>query len=141
MTSLRRSSRPTTPVSISSTPKKLLQEVLLGLHSMCKGADAQFFNGHTNITSSRFLVFGVKGMLSAAKNVRNAMLFNVLSFMSDKLPDRGQYRGSSGRAVYLAVQPHRHRVHPKLSEACAKEGIGDAVGQSESGGLRPGGRP
>ena len=63
--------------------EKLLQEVLLGLHSMCKGADAQFFNGHTNITSSRFLVFGVKGMLSAAKNVRNAMLFNVLSFMSD----------------------------------------------------------
>lgn len=65
--------------------EKLLQEVLLGLHSMCKGADAQFFNGHTNITSSRFLVFGVKGMLSAAKNVRNAMLFNVLSFMSDML--------------------------------------------------------
>ena len=65
--------------------EKLLQEVLLGLHSMCKGSDAQFFNGHTNITSSRFLVFGVKGMLSAAKNVRNAMLFNVLSFMSDKL--------------------------------------------------------
>ena len=65
--------------------EKLLQEVLLGLHSMCKGADAQFFNGPTNITSSRFLVFGVKGMLSAAKNVRNAMLFNVLSFMSDKL--------------------------------------------------------
>lgn len=61
------------------------EQVLLGLHSMCKGADAQFFNGHTNITSSRFLVFGVKGMLSAAKNVRNAMLFNVLSFMSDKL--------------------------------------------------------
>ncbi len=49
------------------TAEKLLQEVLLGLHSMCKGADAQFFNGHTNITSSRFLVFGVKGMLSAAK--------------------------------------------------------------------------
>ena len=24
--------------------EKLLQEVLLGLHSMCKGADAQFFN-------------------------------------------------------------------------------------------------
>ena len=65
--------------------EKMLQEILLGLHSMCKGADAQFFNGHTNITSSRFLVFGVKGMLSAAKNVRNAMLFNVLSFMSDKL--------------------------------------------------------
>ena len=65
--------------------KKMLQEILLGLHSMCKGADSQFFNGHTNITSSRFLVFGVKGMLTAATNVRNAMLFNILSFMSDKL--------------------------------------------------------
>lgn len=62
-----------------------LREILLGLHSMCKGADAHFFNGHTNITSSRFLVFGVKGLLSAAKNVRNAMLFNILSYMSDKL--------------------------------------------------------
>lgn len=69
--------------------KQLLQEVLLGLHSMCKGADAQFFNGHTNITSSRFLVFGMKGVLTAAKNVRNAMLFNVLSFMSDKLLTEG----------------------------------------------------
>ena len=69
--------------------KNLLQEILLGLHSMCKGADAQFFNGHTNITSSRFLVFGVKGLLSAAKNVRNAMLFNILSYMSDKLLTEG----------------------------------------------------
>ena len=66
-------------------PREMLRDLLLGLHSMCRGADARFFNGHTNITSSRFLVFGVKGMLSAAKNVRNAMLFNVLSFMSDKL--------------------------------------------------------
>lgn len=65
--------------------EQLLREILLGLHSMCKGADAHFFNGHTNITSSRFLVFGVKGLLSAAKNVRNAMLFNILSYMSDNL--------------------------------------------------------
>ena len=69
--------------------RETLQQVLLGLHSMCKGADAQFFNGHTNITSSRFLVFGVKGLLGAAKNVRNAMLFNVLSYLSDKLLTEG----------------------------------------------------
>lgn len=60
--------------------EKMLQEILLGLHSMCKGADSQFFNGHTNITSSRFLVFGVKGLIDAAKNVRDAMLFNILSY-------------------------------------------------------------
>lgn len=65
--------------------KELLQEVLLGLHSICKGADAHFFNGHTDITSERFLVFGVSGVLNAAKSLRNALLFNVLSYMSDKL--------------------------------------------------------
>ena len=64
---------------------ELLQEILLGLHSMCQGAEAQFFNGHTNVTSSRFIVFGVKGLLQASKNVRSAMLFNILSYMSDRL--------------------------------------------------------
>ena len=70
-------------------PKELLQEVLLGLHSMCKGAESKFFNGPTNITSSRFLVFGVKGLLQASGNVKNAMLFNVLSYLSDKLLTKG----------------------------------------------------
>ncbi len=68
---------------------ELLQEILLGLHSMCQGAESKFFNGHTNITSNRFIVFGVKGLLQASRNVKNALLFNVLSFMSDKLLTEG----------------------------------------------------
>ena len=70
-------------------PAELLQEVLLGLHSMCKGAESKFFNGCTNITSSRFLVFGVKGLLQASGSVKNALLFNVLSYLSDKLLTEG----------------------------------------------------
>ena len=66
-------------------PRELLREILLGLHSLCRGAESKFFNGHTNITSSRFLVFGVKGLLQASKNVKDAMLFNVLAYLSDKL--------------------------------------------------------
>lgn len=69
--------------------KELLQEILLGLHSMCQGAESKFFNGHTNIASNRFIVFGVKGLLQASRNVKNALLFNVLSFMSDKLLTEG----------------------------------------------------
>lgn len=65
--------------------RELLQEVLLGLHSLCVGADAPFFNGHTNISDDRFLVFGVGGVLTAAKSLRNALLFNVLAYMSDRL--------------------------------------------------------
>ena len=56
---------------------------------MCVGAESKFFNGHTNITSDRFIVFGVKGLLQASKNIKNAILFNVLSFMSDKLLSDG----------------------------------------------------
>ena len=69
--------------------RELLQEVLLGLHSLCMGADAPFFNGHTNITGDRFLVFGVGSMLTAAKSLRNALLFNVLAYMSDRLLTAG----------------------------------------------------
>ena len=69
--------------------RELLQEVLLGLHSLCIGADAPFFNGHTNITGDRFLVFGVGGVLTAAKSLRNALLFNVLAYMSDRLLTAG----------------------------------------------------
>ena len=70
-------------------PREMLREILLGLHSLCRGAESKFFNGHTNITSSRFLVFGVKGLLQASKNVKDAMLFNVLSFLSDRLLTAG----------------------------------------------------
>ena len=69
--------------------RELLQEVLLGLHSLCVGADAPFFNGHTNISDDRFLVFGVGGVLTAAKSLRNALLFNVLAYMSDRLLTAG----------------------------------------------------
>ena len=63
--------------------------IMLGLRSICRGAESKFFNGHTNITSSRFLVFGVKGLLQANVRVRNLMLFNVLAFCSDKLLTEG----------------------------------------------------
>lgn len=69
---------------------ELLQEICLGLHSMCKGAESKFFNGHTNITDSSFLTFGVKGLLQASKNVKDAMLFNVLSYMSNELLTNGR---------------------------------------------------
>ena len=66
-----------------------LQNICLGLHSICKGAESKFFNGHTNITDNNFVTFGVKGLLQASKNIRNALLFNVLSYMSEQLLNCG----------------------------------------------------
>ena len=70
-------------------PAEMLRDLLLGLHSMCKGADARFFNGHTNIASSRFLVFCVKGLENAAQNLRDTLLFSVLAYLSDQLLTAG----------------------------------------------------
>ena len=68
---------------------ELLQEILLGLHSMCRGAESVYFNGHTNITSARFLVFGVKDLIHANSSVKDALLFNLLSYLSDQLLTKG----------------------------------------------------
>lgn len=69
--------------------EEILQEVCLGIHSMCVGAESKYFNGHTNITDSNFLVFGVKGLMDTNKRLKNAMLFNILSFMSNELLGKG----------------------------------------------------
>lgn len=66
-----------------------LQNICLGLHSMCKGPESQYINGHTNIKDDKFLCFGVKGLLDTNKKLKDTMLFNILSFMSDQLLGKG----------------------------------------------------
>lgn len=69
--------------------EETLQNVCLGLHSMCKGAESSYFNGHTNIKDSEFLCFGVKGLLDTNKRLKDTLLFNILSFMSNQLLGKG----------------------------------------------------
>ena len=54
--------------------------------------------------------------------MKNALLFNVLSFFSDKLLTE-EHRGGAGRALHLAEQPDRHRVHPQQPETSAEERV------------------
>jgi len=74
--------------------EEILQEVCLGIHSMCVGAESKYFNGHTNIIDNAFLVFGVKGLLDTNKRLKDAMLFNVLSYMSNQLLGKGNTAAS-----------------------------------------------
>ena len=74
--------------------EETLQEVCLGIHSMCVGAESKYFNGHTNITDDAFLVFGVKGLMDTNKHLKDAMLFNILSFMSNQLLGKGNTAAS-----------------------------------------------
>lgn len=69
--------------------EQILREVCLGIHSMCVGSESKYFNGHTNITDDCFLCFGVKGLLETNERLKDAMLFNILSYMSNELLNRG----------------------------------------------------
>ncbi len=68
---------------------KTLQELCLGLHSMCIGTESKYFNGHTNIVDDKFLCFGVKGLMDTNRRLKDAMLFNVLSYMTNELLGKG----------------------------------------------------
>lgn len=74
--------------------EEMLQEVCLGIHSMCVGAESKYFNGHTNITDDQFLCFGVKGLMDTNKRLKDAMLFNILSYMSNELLGKGNTMAS-----------------------------------------------
>ena len=81
-------------------PRHILKEVRLGIFSMCQGAESKYFNGHSNITDDKFIVFGVKGLMDSNKKLKDAMLFNILSYMSDVLLSKG-FAAASIDELYL----------------------------------------
>ena len=74
--------------------EQTLQEVCLGINSMCVGSESKYFDGHTNITDGDFLCFGVKGLMDSNKRLKDAMLFNILSYMSNQLLGEGNTAAS-----------------------------------------------
>lgn len=74
--------------------EEMLQEVCLGIHSMCVGAESKYFNGHTNIVDDKFVCFGVKRLMDTNKRLKDAMLFNILSYMSNELLGKGNTAAS-----------------------------------------------
>ena len=74
--------------------EELLREICLGINSMCKGAESKFFNGHTNISDDKFICFGVKGLMESNKKLKDAMLFNILSYMNHNLLTHGNTAAS-----------------------------------------------
>ena len=106
--------------------EELLQEVCLGIHSMCVGAESKYFNGHTNITDDAFLCFGVKGLMDTNRRLKDAMLFNILSYMSNELLGKGNTMASIDE-LYLfltnmtAIEYIRNAAKRARKKECKKE--------------------
>lgn len=85
--------------------EELLREICLGLNSMCKGAESKFFNGHTNVSDDKFICFGVKGLIDSNKKLKDAMLFNILSYMNHKLLTGGNAVASIDELYLFLTNP------------------------------------
>lgn len=66
-----------------------LRSLCLALNSICIGNDSVFFNGHTNVPNGDHINFTVKGVLSTNKNLKNAMYFNIFSYIANKFLSEG----------------------------------------------------
>ncbi len=75
--------------SSSLITEELLRKIMLGIRSMCIGAEAHYFNGHTNVIDDMFVCYGVKGLLETNQQLKDAMLFNILSYMNHQLLVKG----------------------------------------------------
>ena len=62
-----------------------LQSILVGICSMSQGPDSVFFNGITNLPQDGIVAFGVKGLMESNADVKDAVLFHLLSYISDQL--------------------------------------------------------
>lgn len=66
-----------------------IRKLLLSIRSICIGSDSRFFNGCTNIPNVEHVNFVITGLLSTNENLKNAMYFNIFSFMQHKFFSEG----------------------------------------------------
>lgn len=112
----------------------LLRELCLGLNSMCVGEESKFFNGHTNISDDRFIVFGVKGLMEVNMKLKNAMLFNILSYMNHKLLTKGNTAASIDELYLFLTNMTAIEYIRNASKRVRKKDL-DSSGVSEYRGL------
>lgn len=67
-----------------------LQDLLLGLNSLCRGAESKYFNGHTNIKDGKMINFLIRGIMDTNAKLRDTILFNLLSYIQNQLLTKGR---------------------------------------------------
>jgi len=88
-------------------PRELLQEVLLGLHSMCRGRKQVLQRPHQH---HQLPLFGLrrKGSPPGQPECQRCHAVQCPLLPQRQAADGGQYGGHAGRAVHLALQRDHH---------------------------------
>ena len=127
--------------SINSTPPPFCRKFCWVFTPCARGRTPDFFNGRTNISSSRFLVFCVKGLDNVAQNLRDTLLFTVLSYMSDQLLTAGNTVAAIDELYLWLTNPTAVTYIRNCLKRVRESGVLPDPGLPESGRFRPAGRP
>ena len=61
--------------------RDIMEKLELKIRPLITGGLEHYFNGHTTISpKSNFIVFNIRELINAEKNVKNALFFNILKF-------------------------------------------------------------
>ena len=119
--------------------EELLQRVCLGIHSMCRGADSKYFNGHTNLEDGKFLCFMVKGVMNLNQRLKDTILFSILSFMNNRLLTEGNTAASIDELyLYLTNLTAIEYIRNIVKRARKKESLMIMASQNVEDFLIPG---
>lgn len=78
-----------------------LQDLLLGLNSLCRGAESKYFNGHTNIKDGKMINFLIRGIMDTNAKLRDTILFNLLSYIQNRLLTKGRTLPELMNCIYF----------------------------------------
>lgn len=82
-----------------------LRVLLLALHDVHTGAASAVFNGHTNVKNARVINFVVQALLDGDVTMRNAALFNVMSWIWNRVVTRRERMAFFIDEMYLFLNP------------------------------------
>lgn len=87
-------------------PMEVRKSLLLLLDDVANGSLSYLFNGHTNIENADFIVFELQSLLAGSKDRSQAMIFNIMSWIWNRITAREKFYLFAIDELYMLVNKH-----------------------------------
>ena len=87
-------------------PIEVRKSLLLLCDDVANGSLSYIFNGHTNIQNADFIVFELQSLLAGSKDRSQAMIFNIMSWIWNRITAREKFYLFAIDELYMLVNKH-----------------------------------